>query len=436
MRSLFVLVFICCIVIARAQQTHFIYLQTDNRQPFYVKLNEKLFSSSAAGYLVIPKLPNGTHDLAVGFPKNEWPNQVIPVTVVNKDLGFMLKNFDSKGWGLFNMQSMDVIMANSGLKSPESVQAATRTDEFSNTLADVVNTPSIKELKKEEVKEKETVKVPEPARPVAESEIKGTANNTAASPVVESKVAETANNTPALPSAPADTMMVPSVSKISESKTADGMILKYSVQDDSKRDTVQVIILQEEVVGTKEGSKETPGETKPLEPAPAKETKPGEGTAPKFIDIELANPNTAKDSADMKPAKPEEKVTSKEKTIPSEAASEMKNSPTGDIAGLQMINSDCKSSATDEDFLKVRKKMIAQKDDNEMISAAQKLFRQKCYSTEQVKNLSVLFLKDDSKYKFFDAAYPFVYDTPNFKNLESQLTDPYFISRFKAMIRN
>jgi hypothetical protein len=436
MRSLFVLVFICCIVfIARAQQSHFIYLQTDNKQPFYVKLNEKLFSSSASGYLVIPKLPNGTHDLAVGFPKNEWPNQVIPVTVVNKDLGFMLKNFDSKGWGLFNMQSMDVIMANTGLKSPESVQAATRTDEFSNTLADVVNTPSIKELKKEEVKEKEAVKVPEPARPAAESEIKGSANNTAASPVVESKVAETGNITTALPS-PRDTVMVPSVSKISESKTADGMILKYSVQDDSRWDTVQVIILQEEVVGIKEESKETPGETKPVEPLLAKETKPGELTAPKFIDIELANPNTAKDSADVKSAKPEEKATSKEKTIPSEAASEMKNSPTGDLPGLQMINSDCKSSATDEDFIKVRKKMIAQKDDNEMISAAQKLFRQKCYSTEQVKNLSVLFLKDDSKYKFFDAAYPFVYDTPNFKTLESQLTDPYFISRFKAMIRN
>jgi hypothetical protein len=101
-----------------------------------------------------------------------------------------------------------------------------------------------------------------------------------------------------------------------------------------------------------------------------------------------------------------------------------------------MINSDCKSSATEEDFLKVRKKMIAQKDENEMISAAQKLFRQKCYSTEQVKNLSVLFLKDDSKYKFFDAAYPFVHDTDNFESLEAQLTDPYFISRFKAMIRN
>jgi hypothetical protein len=79
--------------------------------------------------------------------------------------------------------------------------------------------------------------------------------------------------------------------------------------------------------------------------------------------------------------------------------------------------------------------MIAQKSEDEMINAAEKLFRQKCYSTEQVKNLSVLLLKQESKYKFFDLAYAFVYDSSNFRELESQLTDPYFLSRFRAMIR-
>ena len=71
-----------------------------------------------------------------------------------------------------------------------------------------------------------------------------------------------------------------------------------------------------------------------------------------------------------------------------------------------------------------------------MINAATKLFKQKCYSVEQVKNLSSLFFKDEGKYKFFDAAYPYVHDTPNYNQLESQLTDAYFITRFKAMIRN
>ena len=71
-----------------------------------------------------------------------------------------------------------------------------------------------------------------------------------------------------------------------------------------------------------------------------------------------------------------------------------------------------------------------------MIAVARKTFKSTCFSTEQIKNLSVLFLKDDGRYKFFDAAYPFVYDTQNFSSLQQLLTDPYFIDRFKAMIRH
>ena len=64
------------------------------------------------------------------------------------------------------------------------------------------------------------------------------------------------------------------------------------------------------------------------------------------------------------------------------------------------------------------------------------MFKQKCFSTEQIKNLSGLFLKEEEKYHFFDAAYPFVHDSQQFKLLESQLTDPYIITRFRAMLRN
>jgi hypothetical protein len=101
---------------------------------------------------------------------------------------------------------------------------------------------------------------------------------------------------------------------------------------------------------------------------------------------------------------------------------------------LSMINSDCKSLASDEDFLKMRKKMVAEDNDEDMIKAAKKIFKSKCFTTEQIKNLSVLFLKDESKYMFFDAAYPFVSDSEMYSTLQSQLTDNYYITRFRAMI--
>ena len=69
-----------------------------------------------------------------------------------------------------------------------------------------------------------------------------------------------------------------------------------------------------------------------------------------------------------------------------------------------------------------------------MINAAKKVFRSKCFTTENIKNLSTLFLNDEGKYNFFDAAYPHVSDTGFFSTLENQLTDSYYIKRFKAMI--
>ena len=44
-----------------------------------------------------------------------------------------------------------------------------------------------------------------------------------------------------------------------------------------------------------------------------------------------------------------------------------------------MINSDCKSLASDEDFLKLRKKMAAEDDEDEMIALAKKLFKIKVF---------------------------------------------------------
>ena len=51
-----------------------------------------------------------------------------------------------------------------------------------------------------------------------------------------------------------------------------------------------------------------------------------------------------------------------------------------------------------------------------------------------IKNLSTLFLNDDGKYKFFDAAYTHVSDPENFSSLAAELKDEYYINRFKAML--
>ena len=78
--------------------------------------------------------------------------------------------------------------------------------------------------------------------------------------------------------------------------------------------------------------------------------------------------------------------------------------------------------------------MASENTDEAMVTEAKKVFKGKCFSTEQVKNLSALFLTSAGKYQFFDAAYLHVSDQENFSSLESEIKDDYYLKRFKALI--
>jgi hypothetical protein len=95
----------------------------------------------------------------------------------------------------------------------------------------------------------------------------------------------------------------------------------------------------------------------------------------------------------------------------------------------------CKVQANTDDFFKLRKRMAAETNDDKMITEAKKVFKTKCFSTSQIKHLATLFLSDEFKYKFFDAAYQYINDLENFSSLQSELKEEYYINRFNAMLR-
>ena len=102
---------------------------------------------------------------------------------------------------------------------------------------------------------------------------------------------------------------------------------------------------------------------------------------------------------------------------------------------LSMVNSDCVNKASDADLDKLRVKMLAATTTEDRILIARKAFKAKCYYTRQIKALTELFFSDENRYQFFDAAYPFVVDTDEFKSLVKLLTEEYYINRFKVMVR-
>ena len=95
----------------------------------------------------------------------------------------------------------------------------------------------------------------------------------------------------------------------------------------------------------------------------------------------------------------------------------------------------CQNFASETDVDKLRVKILAEKNADDRIAAAKKIFRTKCFTTRHIRALSELFPNDEWKYKFFDTSYPFVSDSGNFKELISLLSEEYYVNRFKAMLR-
>jgi len=367
----------------------FAYVQTDNKQPFYLKMNDKVLSSSASGYVVIPKLSSGNYSLTFGFPKDQFPQQTINLNIASADAGFLLKDFGAKGWGLFNLETMQVAMNNSAGNSAL-IPTTSNQDVFSNTLAGAANTD---------------LSVAKKPAPVVVEELK---------PVVVKEEAKVAK-----------AFTEKAIKKINTSSDVDGKSYTYIDRTGLQNDTINVFIAANKIATPAETVKEIAvvkedkPEVKEAKPE-SKETKPT-----KFLDIDMAK--TAANSTEPQTSP---KLLQYKKSSIAKPEEVIKDKP------VVSFNSDCKAMANENDFLKIRKKMAAAVSDDAMVDAAKKIFKSTCYSVEQIKNLSALFLNDASKYNFFDAAYPHIYDSQNFGALQAQLSDQYYISRFKAMIRN
>ncbi|MEO7444912.1 MAG: DUF4476 domain-containing protein [Ferruginibacter sp.] len=440
MKSLLVfLIFIISFASAEAQQYYFAYLQTENRQPFYVKVNDKLYSSSATGYVVVPKLLTGKYLFSIGFPKAEWPQQNLEVNIRDNDEGYLLKDFREKGWGLFNMQSLALIMPENASAVAKTNNTTSTDDGFSNILAGVVNSPGLNE-KAESTPASEPVSKPVPSSASTEipakSEIK--------------------------PMLPVPTPLA--VKRISSASDAVGSIMVYVDQSNLPADTIRIFIPAETISGSVETQPNSvvtenisavtpsmPVDTTVVvnpeinintqEEIPLKsqeiivQSEPmsvakKEGD-PNFMGMELPNPNAGNKPEDIKV---DSTKTLLPETIPLNTTTEVEMSVKPAPKAVPIPNSDCKSVASDDDFLKLRKKMASGDNDDDMISIARKVYKSKCFTTEQVKNLGVLFLTDEARYHFFDASYPFAYDSYNYPTLEDQLLDTYYINRFRAMV--
>ena len=461
-KRLIAVILLCNVVsVACAQQDHFIYLQTENTQPFYVKVNSKLISSSTMGYLIIPKLKDGNYTLNIGFPKNEFPEESFSLSVNNKNEGYLLKNFGDKGWGLFDMQSYGVVMSDRSTKK-ETVSQNIESDPFSKMLATVVKDSSI--LQKNGPVKLLPVKVDSSNITVSNTASPDTVARKETSVKVDSSNLTAPNNVKpsvATPKAEIQSSLIVPAKKLLSKKNADGMEMIYVDSDVSKSDTVRIFIPvdKEPMVesGKVSNSSQTKNAAEPVQQTDSAITivekktsvsdnnKEKNAAAPVFIDdinsVKITDTATRKSEYFKRPDESQQDSLSENKTVNGIVDNKRANDSGKDeivvlpkVVQSSTINSDCKAFADNDDFLRLRKKMASGSSEDAMIKLAKKAFRSKCFSTEQIKNLSLLFLTNEGKYRFFDEAYAFTSDSDKYFTLQSQLTDSYYINRFKAMI--
>jgi hypothetical protein len=445
-KKLWLLLLICTFCFSvKAQQTHFVYLQTDNGQPFYVKLDNKVISSSAEGYVILPNITEGNYQIAVGFPKKEHPEEKFSLKAGNNNEGFVIKNFADKGMQLFNLQTLALINGASDSGKTADAPVKKDSDAFSTMLAGVVKDSSI--LQNHQVQSAPQVVAKVDSSTAAKPDSSNVANKSAATIVPVVKPGPVAKND--------------SVSKILSNENESGLTMLYSDTDADKTDTISVFIPaqndaapQEEtkaVVENKNADNSAPAAQvqtdftiTPTVIKPAKENSGFvfrkdsvvENNEPENRPVQVFTIGPAKEKAT---GKKEEASESNEEAI--RKTSKENNPSEGQMILLpkvvtsSKVNSDCKTFASNGDFLRLRKKMAAENSSEDMIKVARKYFRNACFSTEQIKDLSYLFLDDKGRYMFFDAAYPHTSDSDQYQLLESQLTDQYYINRFQAMIR-
>ncbi len=483
----------------RAQNVFSVAIEADNHQPFSVSVGDKNYSSSPLGDLLISNLSNATYKVVINFQGGIIPVQVFGISINNKNIEYLLKKIDEKNWGLIDKNSQEILkslLMESHLNVKTENIFERNNDGFAKMMAAVVNDSAVlfievykppvqlknaekkKEVALDTIKQLPALTIEKSKKVDSQALVSNNSQKNTLDTLTKKAVPNQLKNSivtklenpsvkgksnagkEVIKNRKEDSLIIVAVGnkkRVTDSLSLKGKELqkkpinKESVSDLSKErsslitptgerltstsrelfftdnnngkisDTINVIIDFDEkvIIGKKylldsAGVIEKPFEAKKQDSVLREEEKLELPTEKKKKDssivtaplIKLNNLDTGKNDS---------------KEIP--------------VKKLAIINSDCKNFASDLDLDKLRMKMLAESNLDERIVLAKKVFRTRCFTTKQIKALTELFVNDKTRYAFFDAAYPFVSDSENFKALVELLNEEYYITRFKVMVR-
>ncbi|MFT3904395.1 MAG: DUF4476 domain-containing protein [Niabella sp.] len=281
----------------------------------------------------------------------------------------------------------------------EPVELREDATDFTRALSKAVNDPTLLEKQKQEEKPKEKEK------PVEKKE----------SAPVAKPVEERRDVTPpaALPQAPDEVV-------VKESTPTKQAYSLTRVRYEDQPTGVKAVYEEKNTDGTSESVKIF---------VPVEKKKPEEVKVENIVPEVVVEPQPQPEKEKAKPeadGRPEKFKVEEKPAI--EQAPAVPEKSEGIAPG-----GNCKSVASESDFLRLRRQMAGRDNDDAMINEARRAFRNRCYTTSQIKYLSSMFLSNAGKYNLYEAAYKYIADPENFSSLRDEIKDSYYQEKFDKL---
>jgi hypothetical protein len=425
----------------QAQREHFVYLQTENMTPFYIKMNGKTISSTYSGYLILGKLKDSIYPIKLGMLGVDEV-QDYGLKVEGRNAGYLVKKLGDRGWGIVDLQTNEEQVS---MEWSSAIAAETARQEFMATeqkrVADSIANASAAVALADTAAANPAVAVAAAvvADTVAKAEAKPTSDT--ASRIVESPkteqqrlqdsianvIAEKEKELKALQAMLAGTAGAAVVAgknadsgktaNSSAEKTAGGLATGAAVA--AGAGVVSAVTGD----GNKDKSKvASDSTTQTNAPPPSADSSHVNAVAVAVVADSVKASAEPVAKADTATATVDSIGAKKATTDSVATAPKLQREPCVDVLGREEVEA-------------LINKTASISDGDEIIAQYKKAFKDKCVSTSNLKKICNAMASDVTRYRILEAAYPHCLDFYAFPDLESLLKDSYYITKFKALVQ-
>lgn len=417
-----------CVAAHAQDEKHFVYIQSDQHQLFYVKMDDQIISANPPGYVVLSPVPPGKLDLIIGFPRNEYPEQRYQINMpAHQDKGYLLKRISDREFALYDLHQYTELKPIAVAEGQGFAYPVTMRDRQQASAVNKLQAKSPGPVKDttpdaDQVRFRQLLLAAATAGQPGESVSVAHAQKTNAEtnktkpetqPVAQTDSQQHAAVAKAL-YPPADSQAVTNPG-LAQSPTENDTLMQPAQAQATGTDTSMEAILQKLRQIAAEIPSSRPDTSAHASLPLAAEQEP------------VTQPHSLNETAAQRPTDHQAQL----QFIHFDTAAQHPASG----QHIAMINSDCVHVLDEKQFDALKNKIAAQRNDAAMLRIVQRNLKNNCFTTHQVETLIYLFTTEAYRYRFVEWVYPHVADSDQFKQLGHIFPDEPYQSRFRSLIR-